>query len=90
LVQPVQRAYKGLQGLLVRPVQLEKLAQPVQRVPQAQILQFRVHRVKLALQAQMLYGILLELIAVAQHMALETLQHLRVRRGIGLMEMAEM
>ena len=90
LVQPVQRAHKALQGQLVMLVQPEKLAQRVQRAPQAQILQFRVHRAKLAPQAQMLYGTLLELIAVAQHMALETLQHSRVKRGIGSMEMAEM
>ena len=57
-VQPVQRAHKGLQGLLVKPVQLEKLAQPVQRVPQAQILQFRAHKAKPGRKARLVFLVL--------------------------------
>jgi hypothetical protein len=55
LVQPVQRAHKALQGQLAMLVQLAMSVQPVQRVPQAQILQFRVHRAKLGLKGKLVF-----------------------------------
>ena len=55
LVQPVQRAHKAFQGQLVMLVQPEKLAQRVQRAPQAQILQFRVHKAKLGLKGKLVF-----------------------------------
>jgi hypothetical protein len=53
--QPGHRAHKALQGPEVKLVQLAMSVQPVQRVPQAQILQFRVHRAKLGLKGKLVF-----------------------------------
>jgi hypothetical protein len=61
-VQPVQRAHKALQGLLVLKVQPEKLGQRVQPVHKGQpeqILQFRVHRGKPGRKVQRVHRVYL-------------------------------